>query len=74
MDSLDPSQFSSTGYLLPNGLTLDQVRAILQAVLRTGRTCSFECVEYNPSLDRDGRDLATLLDIFRLVSDTLAKT
>ena len=73
VDSLDPSQFSSTGYLLPNGLTLDQVRAILQAVLRTGRTCSFECVEYNPSLDRDGRDLATLLDIFRLVGGTLAK-
>ena len=74
VDSLDPSQFSSTGYLLPNGLTLDQVRAILQAVLRTGRTCSFECVEYNPSLDRDGRDLATLLEMFQLVGDTLAKT
>lgn len=72
VDSLDPSQFSSTGYLLPNGLTLAQVRAILGAVLGTGQVCSFECVEYNPSLDRAGKDLAALLDLFRLVRDTLA--
>ena len=74
VDSLDPSQFSSTGYLLPNGLTLAQVRAILEAVLGTGQVCSFECVEYNPSLDREGKDLAALLDLFRLVRDTLAGT
>ena len=71
VDSLDPSQFTSTGYQIPNGLTLDQVHAILRSVLGTGLACSFECVEYNPSLDRDGRDLAALLEVFQLVKRTL---
>ncbi len=72
VDSLDPSQFTSTGYQIPNGLTLAQVHTIIQSVLGTGRTCCFECVEYNPTLDRDGKDLATLLELFRLVFRTLA--
>ena len=72
VDSLDPSEFSATGYRIPNGLTLEQVHAILRAVLATGRTRCFECVEYNPTLDADGRDLPTLLELFRLVADTLA--
>lgn len=73
VDSLDPSVFSSTGYLLPNGLTLAQVELILRTVLATGRVCGFECVEYNPRLDRTGRDLNTLLRLFRLVREQLTK-
>ena len=73
MDSLDPSEFSATGYRIPNGLTLEQVHAILREVLATGRTRCFECVEYNPTLDADGRDLAALLEIFQLVANTLAE-
>lgn len=67
VDSLDPSEFSATGYNIPAGLSLTDVETILAAVLRTGRVCSFECVEYNPALDTDGRDLAALLELFRLV-------
>ena len=73
VDSLDPSAFSSTGYLLPGGLTLGQVEHILRAVLATGRVVSFECVEYNPTLDRTGRDRQTLLRLFRLVREELEK-
>ncbi len=72
VDSLDPSQFASTGYQIPNGLTLAQVHTIIRSVLDTGLACSFECVEYNPTLDLDGRDLAALLEVFRLVDRTLA--
>lgn len=74
VDSLDPSAFSSTGYLLPGGLTLAQAEHILRAVLATGRVVSFECVEYNPTLDRTGRDRQTLLRLFRLVREELEKT
>ena len=68
VDSLDPSQFSCTGYLLPNGLTLGQAKTILESVLGTGRVRCFECVEYNPTLDCGGRDIRSLLDVFELVS------
>ncbi|MGN1004096.1 MAG: arginase family protein, partial [Oscillospiraceae bacterium] len=72
VDSLDPAEFSATGYNIPAGLSLADVKAILAAVLQTGSVCSFECVEYNPTLDADGRDLATLLELFRLMDRELS--
>ena len=72
VDSLDPSEFSATGYNIPEGLTIVQVEQIIRAVLAEGNTACFECVEYNPTMDRDGKDLQTLLKIFRLVKEMLA--
>lgn len=69
VDVLDPSAFLATGYNIPGGLSTAQVERILGAVLDTGRTCSFECVEYDPTKDPDGRDLDALMDIFRTVSE-----
>lgn len=71
VDVLDPAEFSATGYNIPEGLTLAQVERILSAVLDTGRTCSFECVEYNPALDPEGRDRRALMDLLRGVADRL---
>lgn len=71
VDVLDPAEFSATGYNIPEGLTLAQAERILSAVLDTGRTCSFECVEYNPVLDLEGRDLRALMDLLRGVADRL---
>lgn len=71
VDVLDPAEFSATGYNIPEGLTLAQVERILSAVLDTGRTCSFECVEYNPVLDPEGRDRRALMDLLRGVADKL---
>lgn len=67
VDSLDPEVFSATGYRIPGGLSLCQAETALAAVLNTGLTCSFECVEYNPALDQSGRDGEALLRIFRLL-------
>lgn len=72
VDSLDPEEFSATGYNIPGGLTLEDVRTILKAVAASGQVCCFECVEYNPSWDNTGRDLNTLLELFRLVKEALA--
>lgn len=71
VDVLDPAEFSATGYNIPEGLTLAQAERILSAVLDTGRTCSFECVEYNPVLDPEGRDLRALMGLLRGVADRL---
>ena len=64
VDSLDPAEFSATGYLLPGGLTMEQAEELMTAVLATGQVCSLECVEYNPLSDPHGEDgdrLAALL-------------
>ena len=71
VDVLDPSEFTATGYNIPEGLSVAEVERVLGAVLGTGLTCSFECVEYNPTMDRSKKDLNTLMDIFRMVSGKL---
>lgn len=71
VDVLDPSEFTATGYNIPEGLSVAEVERILGAVLDTGLTCSFECVEYNPVMDPDQKDLNTLMGIFRMASDKL---
>ena len=71
VDVLDPSEFTATGYRIPEGLAAAEVERILSAVLDTGRTISFECVEYNPALDPGKRDLDTLMGILRIAADKL---
>lgn len=71
VDVLDPAEFAATGYNIPDGLGIAQVERVLGAVLDTGLTCSFECVEYNPAIDPNQRDLNTLMGIFRMVLDKL---
>lgn len=71
VDVLDPAEFTATGYNIPEGLTIPEAERVLSAVLDTGRTCSFECVEYNPTMDRSKKDLNTLMGILRMVSERL---
>lgn len=71
VDVLDPSEFTATGYNIPGGLAAAEVERILSAVLDTGRTVSFECVEYNPALDPSEADLNTLMGILKMVSEKL---
>lgn len=71
VDVLDPAEFAATGYNIPDGLSVAQVERILGAVLDTGLTCSFECVEYNPTMDPGKKDLDTLMGILRTVSERL---
>ena len=71
VDVLDPLEFTATGYNIPDGLAVEAVRRLLGAVLDTGLAVSFECVEYNPAMDPQKRDLNTLMGIFRMVSEKL---
>lgn len=61
VDSIDPHDFTSTGYVLPEGLFVRDVEAIFDCLVPL--SSSFECVEYNPTLDTTGRDGATLMGI-----------
>lgn len=65
VDSLDPTEFFATGYNLPGGLTLANGELIMEQVLAAGSVCSFECVEYNPSLDPAGTDGDKLVGLFQ---------
>lgn len=66
VDSIDGAQFPSTGYVMPDGLSFDCVYGILKKVIDRGIS-SFDVVEYNPLLDKDGSDRQKLFKIFQLL-------
>lgn len=69
VDSMDETEFASTGYLMPDGLTFAFVRELIKRVISESDTVSFECVEYNPTLDKAGDDLGKLKLIYSDVAD-----
>ena len=73
VDFLDQTVFPSTGYRMPDGLTLADAAAILTACFATGRVCSLDVVEYNPLLDTDGRDREKLFSLFKQITRTERK-
>ena len=72
VDSLDETEFPSTGYRMPDGMMLDEVETVLETLFATGRVVSLDCVEYNPTLDESGEDRVKLFEIFSRCQDMLA--
>lgn len=70
VDFLDQEVFPSTGYRMPDGLTLADASEILNACFATGRVCSLDVVEYNPLLDTEGRDREKLFSLLEPLSKT----
>ncbi len=73
VDFLDQTVFPSTGYRMPNGLTLADAAEILTACFATGRVCSLDVVEYNPLLDTDGRGREKLFSLLMQITRTERK-
>ena len=71
VDVLDPAEFMATGYNIPGGLTAAEAEHVLSAVIGGSDPVCFECVEYNPGLDPDKKDLETLMGILRTVAEKL---
>lgn len=63
VDVLDPNFFSSTGYLMEKGMTLDYLMSFLELIFNNFDVISMDIVEYNPLLDFKQKDLETLLKI-----------
>jgi len=69
VDSIDPKIIPAVDFPAPNGLSIEETKAILGAVKGTGRMKMFELAGYNPILDANRTCASKLVD---LVSDTLA--
>ncbi|MBW7904121.1 MAG: arginase [Phycisphaerae bacterium] len=63
IDVLDPAFVPGTGTPVPGGITADEARVLLAALGRQGLVASAEFVEYNPSLDQDGRTGGLVLEL-----------
>ena len=63
VDVLDMTAFPATDYLMPNGLDLDQLAAVLEPLTRHPAMIGFSLGCYNPSKDPDGRYGDALADL-----------
>jgi len=69
VDSIDPTVIPAVNFPAPNGLTLKETQAIVDAVERTGKLKLFELAGYNPDLDPNHTCATTLV---KLMSDMFA--
>lgn len=63
VDVLDQDEFPATDYLLPGGLTLDELRASLKGIYSEGRVVGFSLGCYNPDKDADRSCGTRLVDV-----------
>ena len=70
VDSITGAEFPATGYAMEGGLHFETVAAMLKMLWQLPTLASFDCVEYNPTRDRDGECLKKLLRIFRSFSES----
>jgi len=69
VDSIDPKIMPAVDFPASNGLSIEETRAILDAVKGTGKLKMFELAGYNPILDANRTCATKLID---LLSDTLS--
>lgn len=60
LDVLEPEAAPGVGTPAPNGVSVERLSDILRVLARGPGLLGVEIVEFNPSLDRDGRTLAAI--------------
>jgi arginase len=62
VDALDQDEFPATDYLMPGGLLLAELVALLTPLLRSSRLVGLSVACYNPEKDPSGTHAARLVD------------
>ncbi len=68
VDSIDPSFIPAVNFPEPGGLSLEEVKTVVEALRGTGKLRVFDLTAYNPTMDQNGTSAAKLLE---LVSEVL---
>lgn len=63
VDALDPSIIAAVNFPSPRGLTLNEIRILIEAVSHTGKLKVFNLAGYNSMLDRDRASGRTIVDL-----------
>lgn len=75
VDSMDPMVSVGTGTPVEQGLTEEEARHLLLALIQSPKLCCFEMVEINPLLDMNGNSMAeAAFRIFKPVVETIEQT
>ena len=63
VDSIDSRISTGTGTPVPNGLAVDEVKALSVALAKDPKVCAWEIVEVNPTLDTENRMAESAFEI-----------
>jgi arginase len=63
VDVLDDAIMPAVDFRLPGGLSAEEVKTVLSALLATGKAVGVEVTIFNPTLDKDGQAGATLVKL-----------
>ncbi|MCO4819930.1 MAG: arginase [Bacteroidetes bacterium] len=63
VDSMDPSVSVGTGTSVPNGLTLENAKSLLEQLYKSPKITALEITEINPLIDQNNKMAKAALDI-----------
>lgn len=71
VDAIDSRVSAGTGTPVPNGLTVDEAKALSAALARDPRVCAWEIVEINPTLDTENRMAESAFEIMEATAHSI---
>ena len=72
VDSIDSRVSTGTGTPVPNGLTVDEAKALNVELVKDPRVCCWEIVEVNPTLDTENRMAESAFEILEATAKSIA--
>jgi arginase len=63
VDVLDDAIMPAVDYRLPDGLTWEELTAVLRTAVASGQATGLDITIFNPTLDPDGRVAGSLVDV-----------
>jgi arginase len=72
VDSIDSRFSTGTGTPVPNGLTVDEAKALNVELVKDPRVCAWEIVEVNPTLDTENRMAESAFEILEATAKSIA--
>jgi arginase len=71
VDSIDSRFSTGTGTPVPNGLTIDEAKALNVALARDPKVCAWEIAEVNPTLDTENRMAESAFEILQATAKSI---
>jgi arginase len=71
VDSMDSRISSGTGTPVPNGLTVDEAKALNVELAKDPKVCAWEIVEVNPTLDTENRMAESAFEILEATATSI---
>jgi len=72
VDSIDSRVSTGTGTPVPNGLTVEEAKALNVALGKDPKVCAWEIVEVNPTLDTENRMAESAFEILEATAKSIA--